>query len=1236
MSDTTQSEFIDFTETDFSTLKQNLIDYITNTSEFTDQNVEGSNFNLMVSLLAYINEILSYNLNNVINERFLNTAKLRTNVLKLLKTLNYTPYRKQSSTIYLDLYIPYDKDKKNLYLHKYDSVKSGDYIFYYLGDDQYPQVYVQAITGTKFLKYSECEFAEGELVVSSASQFDIREGDDIEETNEFYTGTGKDYQTYTIYDMEMGEHFRVLQNKDDEVVEWEIFDEKTDYVNAAESELFFLEEVDKGYQIEFGNDKLGKAPLTTDVLGYLYLRPSGAEANELEDFEFNNGVDLTSDDFGTTGFIEPPDDDDFMQSSYGGGEKETLEEIRTLAPKWFNTQSRAVTEDDYKTIALRHPLIEKANVIGGQNVISSQTSSKMLGKVYIYVKPDTDVYPSLTFSDYVLDTTLKDYFKQYSVVTIDPIVNNVSYLYYRPYMELKYITDKAPDEETIKTTLVDYMADEQGQFGEYFEESKFKAIVGSSDPLINSVVFHSEKYIILENGTSIDNPNNFEFKTQSVPAERTGVYKLTLAKYLQKWKIDLRQTIPLLEYNYLSYDADGDALPVITGENDDLVDNPFYGQRVPATRLETYVYQDVDGEVEPVLTHVSFPFNHPGIDTEDIETGINYVKYYYLMYGENEVSTSGEFFPDKEGRTGYDESEYIYDPTVDFYSPIFNWTDEEFNYDEEIDGTTYTRPTGDDAPGKDGKVTLYAGCEFTSESGDPVINNLFPMLDFSSLQFYEDTYPHNIVSFLPHMIDTDVIEDNDSYRALDYYFVMGEKVSSNNTIKYKKIYHELSNDPDDRYYMKLYLDEGDQINVEQYNFDAEATETTTLNLIKDAGELFTTISTGEQLSDYYCLVNTPSFKQSMLFQIVDVGKEKLVIDEGNVEEYSIKVLSGVSSIDPSITSYITFTTIQTDGTKTLYCLWFNTGAHVQPSVGADAYLEVDLSIATTVKDIADKIDEILNATGSIVGINFESGGYEYDGVDTITLVNEGDGSLTYTEKIETNDYETFYVKRNVIGTDDTLTTEQLVYIKLKHIEDPNSKTVISDSELETKLIYHNENYSDVQPAGKTYELDFLENMLEDFDEVRVDQFFDVYRRVLYDTDGNGLPDLIPDPDNEGEFIEDTDLTDGELVQVTGIHADFDNIYRIATNGVDYAWLKTDIKSDTDISSKFSSEIPYLTGSYTLELPGKLDKEPKSEHRFYWEIEENDVVANKDQILILQEDDIEISTEKVIVEDSKEI
>ena len=137
--------------------------------------------------------------------------------------------------------------------------------------------------------------------------------------------------------------------------------------------------------------------------------------------------------------------------------------------------------------------VEKANVIGGEKLLPLQ-----LGKVYIYVKPDTKYYPQRNFTDNILDVTLKDYFKQYSVVTIDPIVNNVSYLFYRPYIELKYSADKAPDEDTVKDGLVTYMNTNESDFGSYFEESKFRDEVDNFDPLINSVIFHSEKFIVLK------------------------------------------------------------------------------------------------------------------------------------------------------------------------------------------------------------------------------------------------------------------------------------------------------------------------------------------------------------------------------------------------------------------------------------------------------------------------------------------------------------------------------------------------------------------------------------------------------------------------------------------------------------------------------------------------------------------------------------------------------------------
>jgi hypothetical protein len=1239
MSNSTTSDFIDFTELSFDDLKDQLINYISSQSEFTDANIQGSNFNLLTELLAYVTEILSFNLNNNINEKFLNTAQLRSNILKTIKALNYTPFRKQSSTIYLDLNVPYDASKRDYYLKKYDSVKAGDYIFYYLGEDKYPSVFTNSSTGQKFLKYSECLFKEGQLFISDASEFSIREGDDINETGEFYSGDGSNFQKFDIFDLEVGDHLRILQNKNNTIIEWDLFDEKDEYVNAGEANIFFLEETDKSYKINFGNNKLGVTPLSSDSIGYLYIRPSGAEANELTNFEFNNGVFLSADDFGTTGFIEPPDGDDFVQQSYGGREKETIDEIKFTAPKFFNTQSRAVTEDDYHTLAVQHPLVEKANVIGGQKVVSTQTSGKMLGKVYIYVKPDLDNYPSLNFTDNILDNTLKDYFKQFSVVTIDPIVNNVSYIHYRPYIELKYKNDVAPDTETVKDGLVTYMNDEQGRFGEYFEESQFVDKIDDLDIRINSVVFHSEKYVELKNGSYTDDPNNYEFKTTTIPELSTGIFKLVLTNNLQKWKIDYRQTITGKEYNLLDYDPDGNALSE-TSETE--IANPWYGRRVPATRLETYEIKNVNNTATETLVHIAFPFNHPGIESEDLETGeTQKLKYYRLMYGENPTVDNGEFFPEEAGDgSGVPESTYKLDPTVDYYSPIFDWEEEEFNYGVTIDSTEYTRPT-ENTPGKNGNLTLYAGTEFVSDTGNPQITNSFPKLDFSDFQNFEDEYPHNIVSFIPHIQDQDVVSQNSNYRFHDYWFVMGEEVSTGNTIKYKETYVDASGNPDaDGYYMKLYLGENDTITINQFNFNNDADEVTTLTNVSDNGDLFSSVlDTGEQLENYYCLINTPSFKQNMLFKIVEIGKEKYVTSEGSKEEYSIKVLG--ENFDAGSVSYITFTTINAAGTKTDYVLWFNQGGQSEPSISGTK-IEVDVSDTGLDKtNIANAIDAAITQTGELVGIDYDTGGYNYDGVDTITIVNEGNGTLLTSEKIDTNDFSTFELTRNAVGSDDELSDTQLVYVKLEHISDENARSTYEtgQEEIEKKLIYHNENYISDPQTGEEYKLDEEANLLEDFDEVRPDQTFSVYRRVLYNTDGDGLPDLIPDPTDTTSTIENSDLEDGELIEVIGLQEDFNGIYRIASDGdpntdygFSYNWIKTDIKSDNDEinATKFSSEIPYLTGNYTLELPAKLNKEPKKIHRFYFEVEENDLFLQRDQILNLYEKDVEIVNTKVSV------
>jgi hypothetical protein len=86
-----------FTNLDFSDLKTQIKDYLRTNSNFTDFDFDGSNFSVLVDLLAYNSYITAYNTNMTVNEVFLDSATLRENVVSLARNIGYVPRSKKSS-----------------------------------------------------------------------------------------------------------------------------------------------------------------------------------------------------------------------------------------------------------------------------------------------------------------------------------------------------------------------------------------------------------------------------------------------------------------------------------------------------------------------------------------------------------------------------------------------------------------------------------------------------------------------------------------------------------------------------------------------------------------------------------------------------------------------------------------------------------------------------------------------------------------------------------------------------------------------------------------------------------------------------------------------------------------------------------------------------------------------------------------------------------------------------------
>ena len=82
---------INLTEVDFQQIKDNLINYLKSTREFTDFDFEGSNLQVILNLLAYQQQLNAYSTNMLANESFLTSSSIRNNTVVNARQLGYLP-----------------------------------------------------------------------------------------------------------------------------------------------------------------------------------------------------------------------------------------------------------------------------------------------------------------------------------------------------------------------------------------------------------------------------------------------------------------------------------------------------------------------------------------------------------------------------------------------------------------------------------------------------------------------------------------------------------------------------------------------------------------------------------------------------------------------------------------------------------------------------------------------------------------------------------------------------------------------------------------------------------------------------------------------------------------------------------------------------------------------------------------------------------------------------------------
>lgn len=403
---------IDLATTNFDDIETSLIDWLKTRPEWAeyDFTTPGSASALLIDICAGIAYKQNVQSNFALNERFLSTARVRSNVLRRAKELNYTPHSAVSAKAILRL--------------TFTPSTPVDFVLIPAGtrfqangiDKTYNFITLSTYTAMK----------EDNYVID----IEVVEGDYL--TYEWTVAENQEYFVLPNPNVDTSRLTVNVKDSDSEVYYTEYSYNGNIITNKPDSTIYYIEEIDKQYfRIYFGDGYISKAVNAGALVKVDYLVTSGSSANNISSFQISDYLDYEPE----LVVIEP---------SSGGQDIEEIESIKRYAPLAFYSQNRAVTIQDYEyIIKTRFPQISSINVWGGEDNTPPQ-----YGKVCI---------SALTAGNYVLSDSLKNEISR--VFDDNKIIGSKRLLWFDPVItqivpQLKIFYNSAFTTETPSTLRV--------------------------------------------------------------------------------------------------------------------------------------------------------------------------------------------------------------------------------------------------------------------------------------------------------------------------------------------------------------------------------------------------------------------------------------------------------------------------------------------------------------------------------------------------------------------------------------------------------------------------------------------------------------------------------------------------------------------------------------------------------------------------------------------------------------
>lgn len=469
---------VELTSLDFDDLRTSLKTYLKTQNRFQDMDFEGSNIAVLLDVMAYNTYLNTFYTNMVASEMFLDTSQRRDSIISHAKSLNYLPRSFRSSKAYVNLTITPATPANTVVVNKGTSFTSkvGANTFTFT----IPETRILTSTNNTFTA-TDVAIYEGPYITDTfvmdytvASQQFILSSE-VVDTDSVAVQVIEDSGTTTL----------------DYVVGTSLFG-----LTSSSQTCFLQASKQEKYELLFGDGTIGRRPQNGSIINVSYRVSSGELGNGASLFSVDTSIDGHSNVVVAT-----------IQPSSGGIISESDESIRFNAPRYFQTQERAVTVTDYKSLLFaRFPEITSVNVYGGENATPPR-----YGKVLVSVDVvDADGVPEYKKNEYL------QYVRERCSLSIDPVFVDPSFMYIGVVCNVRYnanatVLTQQDIEASVVASILKYSNDSLNDFSVTLRSSNISRQIDSADRSILSNDLTVKPYIMIVPSTGVSYRNEIAF-----------------------------------------------------------------------------------------------------------------------------------------------------------------------------------------------------------------------------------------------------------------------------------------------------------------------------------------------------------------------------------------------------------------------------------------------------------------------------------------------------------------------------------------------------------------------------------------------------------------------------------------------------------------------------------------------------------------------------------------------------